>query len=266
MKKNTKIVIAIVTVTIAIIPVLFIGLIFFGMKKNFVVQDSGCEGVTILSNPVLYDKYKRKDSESFFGKGNGKIYRVALGAWEEKICVPIDNADYDTFEVLSKYHAKDKNNAYLQDNNIRKDAEEKQYTIFGIDNATFKLLDSKGKFTKDGNNIYFQVYILKDADPKTFKILDEDLSYSTDGKYIYYDFYRVEGADPETFEILGKHYARDADNIFYLERRVDGADSTSFLINHSGGTYDASDKNNKYYGGFLEGDTMEFGDMQDRVF
>ncbi len=283
MKKNTKIIIAVVTVTIAIIPVLFIGLMFFGIKKGFQVQDSGCEGVTILSNPVFnVDKFKSTRNafvESFFGKDNDKVYRIASGGWEEKLCVPIEDADYNTFEVLSKYHAKDKNNAYLQYYDIRKNADKNQYTIFGVDNESFIILDGDGYYSKDKKGVYYRTDLFKGVDAETFELLrlkDNDIKYTKDRNNVflhskilsdlsgkYSEFTRK--VDTKTFEVLDKMYAKDKNYIYdYNGIVIDGADSATFkyigektCTSHVGikyickHNYDAEDKNNKYYDGHI---------------
>lgn len=162
MKENTRIVIIIVIVGIAVSPIFF----FTIMSFVFRVPDSGCEGVTILSVPVSgVDKFKNTDNtftKSYFGKGNDKVYRVTVGAWDTRLCIPIKHADYNTFEVLSVNYAKDKNNAYFLYSGIKKRAYKSQYTIFDIDNESFVILAGNKYYSKDKNHNYFKTQIIKD--------------------------------------------------------------------------------------------------------
>lgn len=78
-----------------------------------------------------------------------------------------------------------------------------------------------------------------DADPKSFKPLQHEVYrggrvfyFAADAKHVYiYDGHvSVLDADPSTFRLLDSHgrFACDARNVFFMGRKIDGADAATF--------------------------------------
>lgn len=122
-----------------------------------------------------------------------------------------ENADPETFKILSKIYAKDKHAVYHYG-----DVEET------LDAETFQMLGQKDSslYMKDKNGIYWKTpdEKLENADPKTFEVVS--IHYAKDKKNVYVHSSVLKNADPETFRVLRDSAGRpaivvDKDHIFF---------------------------------------------------
>jgi hypothetical protein len=182
----------------------------------------------------------------------------------------VEGANAATFEVLSRFFAKDNVHAYYRG-----------IIVEGIDVSSFTpLLTPWGNdtfYSKDKNSVYISspqsgiTKMLEGAGPATMKVLahviipcmpeKEDCTdsfpfeqiYAKDANHVYGMFGNViADADSPSFEIMlapdgsPSVYARDKDHIFVSEGVLKTADRNSFVVLNQ---TDAQDKNNKYYEG-----------------
>ncbi len=158
---------------------------------------------TILGYPR---KYHRENSwkslgESFntndyyFAYRGSVYYHGEFVTWcgREKYEYKLKNSDPKTFTIIDANYAKDKNNVY-----------NRKLIIEKADPATFQPLD--WPYAKDKNYVYYELHkILKGADPSTFEVLkpyNTKRRYTRDKNYVWYNDILIKDADPNTFEII----------------------------------------------------------------
>ncbi|MCK4636112.1 MAG: DKNYY domain-containing protein [Candidatus Moranbacteria bacterium] len=89
--------------------------------------------------------------------------------------------------------------------------------IRNVNLTSFKVLSEY--HGTDKNNVYYEWFILQDADPKTFKSLDYE--YGKDKNNVFYHLKKMENADTETFEVLDRiFYAKDKNNCYKNGEKV----------------------------------------------
>ncbi len=171
--------------------------------------------------------------------------------------VPID-VDYNSFTILNKSFAKDKNQVYSL----------KNYELLAssINPTTTKKINSR--YIADKNNIYdFQEYINgKKVDSLTsipYQNIDnltilEDKFLLFDNK-VMYDGIIIEKADASSFQIIQFPYSRDKNHVFYHENIIEKADPKTFSVFET--SYYSKDKNYVFvYEKLLKGaDVATFG-------
>ncbi len=178
----------------------------------------------------------------------------------------LDSADLDSFEVLNKtnpdhyFYAKDKNNIYY-----------KKEIFEELDAITFEVVDST--LVKDKNNVYILRWdyqkIVEGADPITFDVIERP--YYKDKNHIFFISYSeislVADADPVSFQVLNYDYARDKNFAFSGARKVEDADLETFeVIELEFGL--AKDKNNIYHKGYkiIDSDPDSFERLNSSYF
>lgn len=195
----------------------------------------------------IIDKEYSKDNHSVFFRGKN-----------------LPNADPKTFEYIYNYYSKDKNNVFRNDKIIPK-ADPKTF-----EKITFFMW-------KDKNNVFYFDSILPNADPKTMKKVAGYNSWLTDKNAVYNMDNRIDVA-PEDFEVLyhcwGRSktdyyfnhipmpldyatteilteendptkltpYIKDKNNVFYQDKKIEGADPKTFVATWSFRAYDANHK------------------------
>lgn len=151
-------------------------------------------------------------------------------------CKKIENSDPSTFKILSLFFAKDKNNVYISNM-----WDYTTYKINIVDANSFEVLNKN--FVKDKNNVYYFVdggiNIVKNAKPKNFHLLNEIYAKDDSSIYCYTDSLkdkRIKEADLSTFKVLeipndkNSRYSKDKNNVYYYEKVLKEADSSTFSI------------------------------------
>ncbi len=188
----------------------------------------------------------------------------------------IVDVDYNSFELLNKNFAKDKDYFYLQ---VGLELEK-----ISTDTKHVKLLSEK--YAHDSDNVYCKISFnetkvisyqevesLRVVNRNTI-IIDSDVYYEAeyfeytevdaqtlratgenaasfhvaDKNNAYFKQKPISGADPNSFEGLGLFYSVDECCVYYKYEKVEGADPKSFVFDQH--TYhDGYDKNHKYQQG-----------------
>ena len=170
-------------------------------------------------------------------------------------------------------YAKDSAYAYF-DNKIIPSANLSTFMIIGQSGSVF---NGGRSYAKDKKYVYVDGVVLSGADPSTFEFIKtktgELTNFSRDKKYVYSSPLGeiVQGADPKSFSVLNEFYAKDATTVYSVTPRsaskfyfvplagadpgtlavVDPSISDAAMTESCGAncTYDAQDKNRKYFRG-----------------
>ncbi|MHB8660868.1 MAG: DKNYY domain-containing protein [Minisyncoccota bacterium] len=172
-------------------------------------------------------------------------------------------------DVIFYMYAKDSQHVYYID-------QEPGSLIAGADAPSFSVIDTD--LTKDKNHVYLVGAAIPNADPQTFSlIISRDGGYTQfakDKNNVYWDNENqtIRGVDPSTFALVYRDagtadgyasgYVKDKDHVWYFNECdymcgpsyipyevVPGADSATFVGVSGQKSYDAQDKNNRYYMG-----------------
>lgn len=180
-------------------------------------------------------------------------------------CKKIEGADPETFEILSYFFARDKNNIYIPNSwegVVKKaiviDRKNFEKSANVIDPKSFEVLSNF--IVKDINNVYYfadgYLVISPKIDSKSFEILSE--IHGKDKNNIYTiarneELKVINDADKSSFEVLkvpdkpyDLRYSKDKNNVYYHENIINEADPATFLIIN--GIY-SKDQNNCFRSG-----------------
>ncbi|MDR2148999.1 MAG: DKNYY domain-containing protein [Tannerella sp.] len=166
----------------------------------------------------LIDGEKSKRYYDGYGFFKENIYywsNLSLGDTPQKL----ENADRETFVVLSEWYAKDKNRVYYHSN-----------PDIYVDAPTFEVeVDGDNYILRDKNHVYRLVRsnepsekerefkVVPDANPATFRELGN--KWSKDDKTIYYNYEKTD-ADLQTFMNISEYFSKDKNYLYfsYLEQ------------------------------------------------
>ncbi|MEZ0391424.1 MAG: DKNYY domain-containing protein, partial [Pseudobdellovibrionaceae bacterium] len=239
--------------------------VYFGA---YVVTNADAANFAPVSLDMAIDKnwiYLR-DSKAWNRKSSrkhlGQNYWLVDGAiYFQKALIP--EADIDSFQVLSRFSAKDKNFVYRTD---------KVMPTAKVD--SFRVLSEK--FSVDSSQVYFQEIVIPGADPSTFIPISDSygrdaravfketkaivgalpnsfeiigIGYSKDENAVYFNLTLLPGITPKGFEILGRYYVRDQAVIFWQNRKLAVTQPPSFTVFHSGF---AKDSEKVYFNGTVD--------------
>jgi len=207
--------------------------------KNVYYLDRESDGITYKVK-ILDTKGIDIPSFEFFGVSYNKYFKdkdniYFLNDKDDKMeFEKLDGANPKTFEIVDDYFARDDKNVYILG-----------YKVDGIDPKTFETLNYE--MIKDKNGVYFLENIseenenseiktkklnLKGLDLRSFKKVDDSDYYFKDKNSIYYEdsgnLHKIENADLKTFKDLDYNFAKDKNNIYYKNKKLDGIDAASF--------------------------------------
>ena len=207
--------------------------------KNVYYLDRESDGITYKVE-VLDTKGVDIPSFEFLGDSYNKYYKdknniYFLNDRDDKMKLEkLAGANLKTFEIMDGNFARDDKNLYIF-----------EYKVDGIDPKTFEALNYE--MIKDKNGVYFLENIseenenseiktkklnLKGLDLRSFKKVDDSDYYFKDKNSIYYEdsgnLHKIESADLKTFKDLDYNFAKDKNNIYYKNKKLDGIDAASF--------------------------------------
>ena len=210
--------------------------------KNVYYLDRESDGINEITYKVKVLDTKGVDIPSleFFGDSYNKYFKdkdniYFLNDKDDKMeFEKLAGANPKTFEIVDDYFARDDKNVYILG-----------YKVDGIDPKTFEALNYE--MIKDKNGVYFLENIseenenseiktkklnLKGLDLRSFKKVDNSDYYFKDKNSIYYEdsgnLHKIENADLKTFKDLDYNFAKDKNNIYYKNKKLDGIDAASF--------------------------------------
>ena len=166
--------------------------------------------------------------------------------------------DSKSFEPFVNYtHVKDKNGIYSfypKENEI---VIEKVEISPEIDLKTLQPIENYSEYSKDKNNVYYNVKKIENFKPNNFEVIDyslvkqnEDLYYFTEDENDNTKFVLLESknVDIDTFQILDDDYAKDKNNTYYKGKIFKEADSKTLdkYYNENDNGYKIRDKKKVY--------------------
>ncbi len=186
--------------------------------------------------------FKMMQEDRDYGKDKNGIYYEG---------VEIKGADPSTFQLLKKMKFKGKDvygTYYAIDSHFVYHHGQK---IEGSDSKTFELINERDG--RDKNGFYLEGKKVDGVDAASVQILSDD--YSKDANAVYFtgfgDWRKKTEIDLTTFKIVDEYHVKDKNFVYYRDRRIEGADPTTFIIVNDLG----KDKNGVYYKDFkLYGD------------
>lgn len=178
-----------------------------------------------------------KDNQSFFYEGN-QLANIDYATFKPFINHAVDkhrayfflnssqisitySIDYDSYEEIDRYYAKDKNYLYHQGQRVH-----------GVDPKN--LATNQFGALHDGKHVISGTAIIMNSDPETYQRY-KDMAYAKDKNSIYYADKKILGSHGPSFEFLtkekyGKAYVRDKNYIYKEGKPIEGLDSASFEI------------------------------------
>lgn len=167
---------------------------------------------TFIKCPKLMDKNASYSFGSAKGKKvigvsvHNKIDRVMSPITENKTDLIKDMMDEGTFQEINKYYAKDSRHVYF--NHIRIEIEPRVPL-----------------------SRYVETYfVIEGADPETFRLLTNDNIFSVDKNLAFYKGFAIDSASSQGFTPFGELYSKDNYNVYYKNRKLEGADLHTFTV------------------------------------
>ena len=175
----------------------------------------------------------------------------------------LDGIDPKTFETLNYEMIKDKNGVYFLENiseeNENSEIKTKKLNLKGLDLRSFKKVDNSDYYFKDKNSIYYEdsgnLHKIESADLKTFK--DLDYNFAKDKNNIYYKNKKLDGIDAASFEKIEFNFIKDKNGLYKIDEDEEKNEIKLIPINEKvnlenfeeiGGNYYKDDKNLYYFG------------------
>lgn len=175
----------------------------------------------------------------------------------------MDGIDPKTFEALNYEMIKDKNGVYFLENiseeNENSEIKTRKLNLKGLDLRSFKKVDDSDYYFKDKNSIYYEdsgnLHKIENADLKTFK--DLDYNFAKDKNNIYYKNKKLDGIDAASFEKIVFNFIKDKNRLYKIDEDEEKNEIKLIPINEKvnlenfeeiGGNYYKDDKNLYYFG------------------
>lgn len=176
-----------------------------------------------------------------------------------------DQIDVTTFTIItpetSEYidypmignpiYGKDKNSVYIKIND-----EGLFSKVSEIDVSSAKVFHPF--FLKDKNNVFYFEKKLERSDPSSFQVIKDEFAlwdpsqsylYAKDKNQVYFSGNIINEAESQSFEHLSLWYARDAQNIYFKNRKLPDVDRDTFVVleHNNASLFYTKDKNHVYH-------------------
>lgn len=156
----------------------------------------------------------------YYSKSGNDVCYSRMGNWFELGNSKL-NADVESFEVIAREFAKDKDHLYFRDKVIDKEADmasfevaKGDYYCYDKDHVYVPFEYLPHEFSSRYQKKDSQLLVVEKADPKTFKKID--FQWSKDDRHYFYYYHPVD-IDYPTFEILNKNFAKDKGRVYLLK-------------------------------------------------
>jgi hypothetical protein len=177
----------------------------------------------------IFFEGKRIDQE---GAHDIKNFSRAAGR-KLTLCSKVDSA---SFEVLSEEYTKDKNKVYY------KWISPGRFWVVELPKADAATFESVGfNLARDKNHVWWYGKILPGVDAASLQIVNSGFVWKDD-HHVWYQHKKIAGADPVTFKHLEQAFYRDAENVYWSDTILKGADPHTFRTFGENSSYGA-DKN-----------------------
>jgi len=210
------------------------------MRKSFSLLLSVVFLTGLCTAEDLGKGYSRKGEFIFFkGKridqeGAHDIDKFSRAARQKlTLC---SNVDAASFEVLSEQYTKDKNKVYY------KWISPGRFWVVELpkaDPATFESVSFN--LARDKNHAWYYGKILPGVDAASLKVVNEGFVWKDD-HHVWYQHKKIAGADPVTFKHLEQAFYRDAENVYWSDTILKGADPKTFRTFGKNSPYGADNK------------------------
>ncbi len=138
---------------------------------------------------------------------------------ELRLCADVDAA---SFKALSDEYSKDKNKVYY------KWISPGRFWVVELpqaDVASFEVLGFN--FAKDSKNVWWYGRPLPEVDPLTVVLVNDGFVWK-DATNVWYQHKIIPGADAKTFRHLEQAFYRDANQVYWSDSRLNGANPDAF--------------------------------------
>ena len=118
-----------------------------------------------------------------------------------------------------------------------------------LDAESFRIIDDN--YALDKNHVYYPCTadkILTNADPKSFEVYKKGIRLAHDAEHVFYNDYLVIDGDPETYTEITSSFDKDKNNVYYIGKKIEGANPEYFKPISYGIGYD----NKNIYSCYIE--------------
>lgn len=216
---------------------------------------------TKIKTWYAYDNNSYYKNNKIIGNRNSSQYRVIANKYllnndrlllgEEEMTI----SDSQNLEYIAFGYLKDRDNVYSTEEEplgILKGVSPEEFNIFGSSEEYSNYFKRVGDTISVlyGNEYYgFADKQLTEADANTFQLIS--WPYAKDAQSVFYLDKKIGGADPLTFKLEPKkfegQYAVDSNNVFYESEKLEGADLNSFRTEVIESRVFGIDANSVYY-------------------
>lgn len=193
-------------------------------------------------------------------RGGNAYFTSKQSGW--MISQKIAGVDSETFQIINKRYAKDKDRVYYSGTPLKGCNPEKleilggqtyfckddQYvfagrTLISNDAPNFKFVKNSS-YCKDSKQVFYLSWLVKGADVNSFEAVEGGIHMGKDKNQVYYHYEVLAQANPNTIQTLNYHYAKDAKHVFSERQIIANADADSFEVMSN---YFGKDKNQVFY-------------------
>ncbi|MDH5656551.1 MAG: DKNYY domain-containing protein [Spirochaetia bacterium] len=142
----------------------------------------------------------------------------------------LNNVQVEHFQSIGNGYAKDRNKVFFSGRDVE-----------GAHALSFEALQDSPYMGKDKTDYYNQIHKLNVCHFESFRYLTQN--WSKDNLCVYGSSGdKLESADPETFEIMNYYFTKDKNNVYFFEKKINGADPASFKVSTVDKSYASDNK------------------------
>ncbi|WP_219006927.1 DKNYY domain-containing protein [Aquimarina litoralis] len=216
-------------------------------------------GVYRFFNPFGKEVNKELSDSYYYTRDKEGIIYSPMGNWFELGKNEME-VDMQTFQVLARDYAKDKDQAYFKSRPINNQIDLASFQVqLGYTpmdkNHVYVLNDGYYHINKDGKKAF---KILEGVDAKTFTQISFD--FAKDKDFVYQNYKRNDSLDVTSFQEVNSHFCKDKNGVYHYSygdplRKIKEANITEIvsLTNY----YIRDDKNVYFYVGYKNSERFD---------